>query len=74
MNSTAISEFLEANGVGTIPPCTYKFPYTDAKSFVDTANKVTTMGIGAYMGAIKVTNHDVCISIYTADTFPGNPG
>lgn len=43
------------NGVATIPACTYDFPYTDAIGFVELANKVTTMGIGAYMGAVKVS-------------------
>ena len=55
-DSTAIEELLEANGVATIPPCTYQFPYDDPAGFVDTANQVTTVGIGAYMGAIKVSN------------------
>lgn len=53
--STAIEELLELNGIATIPPCTYQFPYEDPVGFADTANQVTTVGIGAYMGAIKVS-------------------
>lgn len=55
MNSTAIEELLEANGAPTVPACTYHFPYTTPKEFVQVANKVTTVGIGAYMGAVKVS-------------------
>lgn len=63
---TAISELLEANGVTTIPTCTYKFPYTDVTSFVELANKVTTVGIGVYMGAIKVSSPATVLTVIRA--------
>ena len=36
-----LTTVLSSNGATPIPPCTYKFPYSDPKSFVDLANMVT---------------------------------
>ena len=41
---------MEENGVAPTPNCTYTFPYTDPTSFVDLANMITSVGIGAYLG------------------------
>ncbi|MCJ1367455.1 hypothetical protein MMC16_006588 [Acarospora aff. strigata] len=45
-----ISQVLQSNGVTPVPPCIYKFPSTDPKSFVSLANMITTVGIGSYIG------------------------
>lgn len=45
-----ITKVLQENGVAPIPACTYKFPDTDPTSFVDLANMITSVGIGAYLG------------------------
>ena len=37
-------------GQTPLPECTYNFPYTDPTSFVDLANMITSVGIGAYLG------------------------
>ena len=37
-------------GYKPVPPCLYTFPYTDPVSFVDLANTITSVGIGAYLG------------------------
>ncbi|KAL8856226.1 MAG: hypothetical protein Q9178_007143 [Gyalolechia marmorata] len=46
-----ISTILTNAGKTPIPPCTYKFPYTDPVSFVNLANMITSNGIGAYIGS-----------------------
>lgn len=54
-HATAIAMILEANGVSPVPSCTYSFPYTDPTSFVDLANMITSVGIGAYLGGSEVS-------------------
>lgn len=49
-HAAAISSILEANGAPIIPACSYSFPYTDPTTFVDLANMITSVGIGAYVG------------------------
>jgi len=46
----ALSGILETYGVAPVPNCTYNFPYNSPTSFVDLANMITTVGIGAYIG------------------------
>ena len=56
-----ITQVLQENGATPIPPCTYSFPYTDAKSFTSLSNMVTSVGIGAYIGGALelVDNADI---------------
>lgn len=37
-------------GKTPVPTCEYSFPYNSSKSFVDLANEITSVGIGAYLG------------------------
>ncbi|MCJ1320973.1 hypothetical protein MMC15_006314 [Xylographa vitiligo] len=46
----ALSGILETYGIAPVPNCTYNFPYDSPTSFVDLANMITTVGIGAYIG------------------------
>ena len=40
-------------------PCEFKFPYSDARSFVALANAITSVGIGAYIGgSTGLTDND----------------
>lgn len=61
-HAQAIGSVLSSNGYDTISPCTYQFPYSNASDFVDLANKITAVGIGAYLGATEVSTLSVnCI-------------
>lgn len=55
---TTLTNLLSSNGVAPIPECTYMFPYSDPKSFVDLANMVTSVGIGAYLGGAMLLMDD----------------
>ena len=55
IHAAAIGAILEANGVPTVSPCQYTFPFYDPISFVLLANQVTSVGIGAYLGASQVS-------------------
>ncbi|KAI9716412.1 MAG: hypothetical protein M1828_000354 [Chrysothrix sp. TS-e1954] len=55
---TTLTDVLSTNGVSPIPACTYTFPYTDPKSFVDLANMITSVGIGAYLGGAMLLMDD----------------
>lgn len=46
----ALAEVLQQGGQTPLPECTYSFPYSDPVGFVDLANMITTVGIGAYLG------------------------
>ncbi|KAI9742158.1 MAG: hypothetical protein M1818_004058 [Claussenomyces sp. TS43310] len=50
IHAMTLTAILEANNVTPVPNCTYSFPYKDPKSFVELANMITTVGIGAYIG------------------------
>ncbi|KAI9664200.1 MAG: hypothetical protein M1831_002379 [Alyxoria varia] len=45
-----LAQVLEMGGQTPLPECTYSFPYSDPKSFVDLSNMITSVGIGAYIG------------------------
>ncbi|KAL9627107.1 MAG: hypothetical protein Q9204_006806 [Flavoplaca sp. TL-2023a] len=49
-HAQTISTILTNAGENPVPPCTYKFNYTDPVSFVNLANMITSNGIGAYLG------------------------
>lgn len=49
-HAATIATILTDSGYKAVPPCTYKFPFNDPVSFVDLANMITTVGIGAYLG------------------------
>ncbi|KAI4126520.1 MAG: hypothetical protein LQ338_003710 [Usnochroma carphineum] len=58
VHAQTISTILSDAGFTPIPPCTYQFPYTDPKSFVDLANMITSVGIGAYIGGGSLLTDD----------------
>ena len=49
-HADTITAILTAAGKSPVPTCSYKFPYNDPTSFVDLANMITSVGIGAYLG------------------------
>ena len=49
-HAATISAILEAAGYTPVPTCSYSFPYDSPTSFVDLANMITSVGIGAYLG------------------------
>ncbi|KAL9083103.1 MAG: hypothetical protein Q9159_005977 [Coniocarpon cinnabarinum] len=49
-----LAQILTEGGQTPLPACTYTFPYSDPVSFVDTANMITTGGIGAYLGGSEL--------------------
>ncbi|KAI4241481.1 MAG: hypothetical protein LQ352_007439 [Teloschistes flavicans] len=57
-HAQTISTILTDSGYTPVPPCTYKFPYTDPTSFVDLANMITSTGIGAFLGAASLLTDD----------------
>ncbi|KAI4240223.1 MAG: hypothetical protein L6R40_005252 [Gallowayella cf. fulva] len=57
-HSDTIATILTNAGKDPVPPCTYKFPYTDPVSFVDLANAITSVGIGAYLGGGALLTDD----------------
>ncbi|KAL9129978.1 MAG: hypothetical protein Q9217_001736 [Psora testacea] len=50
IHAQTISDILTKAGYTPVPPCSYKFPYNSPTSFVDLANMITSVGIGAYLG------------------------
>ncbi|KAL8710162.1 MAG: hypothetical protein Q9220_005245 [cf. Caloplaca sp. 1 TL-2023] len=57
-HAQTISTILSDAGYTPVPPCTYKFPYMDPTSFVDLANMITSVGIGAYLGGASLLTDD----------------
>ncbi|KAL8650582.1 MAG: hypothetical protein Q9226_005087 [Calogaya cf. arnoldii] len=57
-HSDTISTILTNAGKTPVPPCTYKFNYTDPVSFVNLANMITSTGIGAYLGGGALLTDD----------------
>lgn len=49
-HATTIASTLTAAGVTPNPPCNYSFPYTSPTTFVQLANLIEPVGIGAYIG------------------------
>ncbi|KAI4271016.1 MAG: hypothetical protein LQ337_006312 [Flavoplaca oasis] len=49
-HAQTISTILTNAGESPVPPCSFKFNYTDPVSFVNLANMITSNGIGAYLG------------------------
>ncbi|KAL8730732.1 MAG: hypothetical protein Q9181_004570 [Wetmoreana brouardii] len=58
VHSDTLSAILTAAGKTPVPPCIYKFPYSDPVSFVDLANMITSTGIGAYLGGASLLTDD----------------
>lgn len=57
-HASTISSILTAAGYSPVPPCTYKFPDNSPTSFVDLANMITSVGIGAYLGGGALLTDD----------------
>lgn len=49
-HAATITAILEKAGYTPVPNCTYTFPYNSPTTFVDLANMITSVGIGAYLG------------------------
>ncbi|KAI4170934.1 MAG: hypothetical protein LQ343_004592 [Gyalolechia ehrenbergii] len=58
VHASTISTILSNAGYTPVPPCSYKFPYNDPRSFVNLANMITTVGIGAYLGGGSLLTDD----------------
>ncbi|KAL8745270.1 MAG: hypothetical protein Q9190_002576 [Brigantiaea leucoxantha] len=58
VHAQTISTILSNAGYTPVPTCTYTFPSTDPTSFVDLANMITSVGIGAYLGGGSLLTDD----------------
>ncbi len=65
-HSATISAILENAGYTPIPTCSYNFPYDSPTSFVDLANMVTSVGIGAYLGGAEILTDDPILEVASA--------
>lgn len=61
-----ISAILEKSGYAPVPACSYKFPYNSPTSFVDLANMITSVGIGAYLGGAELITDDPTLEVASA--------
>ncbi|KAM0806443.1 ferritin-like domain-containing protein, partial [Usnea florida] len=61
-----ISAILEKSGYPPVPACSYKFPYNSPTSFVDLANMITSVGIGAYLGGAELITDDPTLEVASA--------
>jgi len=50
VHASILTDVLMSNNAVPIPDCSYNFPYSNPKEFVELANMITTVGIGAYLG------------------------
>ena len=57
-HASTISSILTKAGYSPVPPCTYIFPYNSPITFVDLANMITSVGIGAYLGSGALLTDD----------------
>jgi hypothetical protein len=57
-----ISNVILANGATPITGCNYTFPYTNVTSFVELANQITTVGIGAFIGGAEHLTDNAVVS------------
>ena len=57
-HADTISAILTSAGKSPVPPCEYSFPYNSPTSFVDLANAITSVGIGAYLGGGALLTDD----------------
>lgn len=58
VHAQTIATILSDAGYTPVPPCTYNFPYTSPTTFVDLANMITSVGIGAYLGGGSLLTDD----------------
>ena len=65
-HSATISAILEKAGYTPVPTCSYKFPYNSPTSFVDLANMITSVGIGAYLGGAELLTDDPVLEVASA--------
>ncbi|CAD6591156.1 MAG: hypothetical protein ASARMPRED_005243 [Alectoria sarmentosa] len=65
-HSATISAILEKAGYAPVPTCSYKFPYDSPTSFVDLANMITSVGIGAYLGGAELLADDPILEVASA--------
>ncbi|KAA1473604.1 hypothetical protein DENSPDRAFT_903176 [Dentipellis sp. KUC8613] len=57
--ATHVSALAGALGKAAVQPCTYKFPYTDPKSFMKVSQALESVGTSAYTGAARfIQNKD----------------
>lgn len=66
IHSATISAILEKAGYAPVPTCSYKFPYDSPTSFVDLANMITSVGIGAYLGGAELLADDPVLEVASA--------
>lgn len=62
-HASTIASILTKAGFSPVPPCTYKFPYDSPTSFVDLANMITSVGIGAYLGGSELLTDDPALLV-----------
>lgn len=66
IHSATISAILVKAGYTPVPTCNYTFPYDSPTSFVDLANMITSVGIGAYLGGAELLADDPILEVASA--------